>query len=537
MSKQRNLRLFDPSPTNMALVVAAALGYVLSAVACYYLGEVVDALTGGAEADSIVSLLGVFLALSLASAVAQLFLTSWLPQRRNLECELSSSQDALSWMLDTPSRLLRAHDDGHYLNLVTTASFAFGGLRVFLSVELVGAVLSLVVLLGVAASVGLALVPLFIGYLIVALLVIELPSRRAADAQATQMAERERWLGEGTRLIGNKRVINASAAEGYFEDRFSRSSDRYFSADARYRFWNCLSTSLPPALFGAMQALTAIAGVLLCAAGQLSLGGVMSAYLMTVMFREPVNTIAFVRGACKSQAPNVAAFRELAAESEDPTGYESVWTEDSEQRPVLARLGAGELRASEGGPALFATDGLCVRRGSLVVLRGENGSGKSTLLDLLCGLSDPALFSGSVELSPELADASVLARPIPVVSGTLEENLFGLELDDATRELLDLTSLDGRVLDGGPQCVSLGERQKIGLARALARRSSVLVLDEPLANLDRAAAGRLCAWLAGGHGGRTTFVIMHSDELDGAADYLLTIRDGRLSVDDRTRGE
>lgn len=537
MSKQRNLRLFDPSPTNMALAVAAALGYVLSAFACYYLGEVVDALTGGADTDSIVGLLGAFLVLLLASAVAQLFLTSWLPQRRNLECELSSSQDALSWMLDTPPRLLRAHDDGHYLNLVTTASFAFGGLRVLLSVEMVGAILSLFVLLCVAASVDVALVPLFVGYLAVALLVIELPSRRAAGAQATQMGERERWLGEGTRLIDNKRVINASAAEGYFEDCFSQSSDRYFSADARYRFWDCLSTSLPPALFSAMQALTAIAGVLLCVAGQLSIGGVMSAYLMTVMFREPVNAIAFVRGARKSQVHNVAAFRELAAESEAPTGYEGVWAKGVEPRPVVVRLSAGELHAGQGGPVLFATDGFCVRRGALVVLRGENGSGKSTFLDLLCGLSDPALFSGSIELSSELADASVLARPIPVVSGTLEDNLFGVDLDDTTRELLDLASLDGRVLDGGPQCVSLGERQKIGLARALARSSSVLVLDEPLANLDRDAAGRLCAWLAGGGDGRTTFVIMHSEELDGVADYLLTIRDGRLSVDDRARGE
>lgn len=204
---------------------------------------------------------------------------------------------------------------------------------------------------------------------------------------------------------------------------------------------------------------------------------------------------------------------------------------------VVARLGAGRLRASQDGPSLFATDGLSIRRGALVVLRGENGSGKSTLVNLLCGLSDPALFSGRIELSPELADASVLARPIPVVSGTLEDNLFGQDLDDTTRELLDLSSLDGRVLDGGSQCVSLGERQKIGLARALARFSSVLVLDEPLANLDKAAAGRLCAWLADGGDGRTTFAIMHSDELDGVADYLLTIRDGRLYVDDRARGE
>lgn len=534
MSKERDLRLFDPSPTNVVLAVVAALGYVFSAIACLYLGEVVDGLVGGADAGSMAGLLGAFLALSLASALAQLFLTSWLPQRRNLESEMRSSLDALDWMLDTPSRLLRAHDDGHYLNLVTTASFAFGGLRVVLSVELVGAILSLVVLLCVAASVSLALVPLFVGYLVVALLVIELPARRASEAQDTRLSERERWLGEVSRLIDNKRVINASAAEGYFEGRFSRSSDRYYSADARYRFWDCLSTSLPPALFGAMQALTAIAGVLLCVAGQLSVGGVMSAYLMTVMFREPVNTIAAVRGAYRSQAPNVTAFRELAAESDAPTGYEAAWTRDA---PVVARLGAGELRASQDGPALFSTDGLSVRRGALVVLRGENGSGKSTLVELLCGCSDPALFSGSVELSPELADASVLARPVPVVSGTLEDNLFGVPLDDETERLLDLSSLEGRLLDGGPQCVSLGERQKIGLARALARRSSVLVLDEPLANLDRATAERLCAWLAGGRDGRTTFVVMHSDELDGAADCLMTIKDGRLCVDDRTRGE
>ncbi|KGF14654.1 hypothetical protein HMPREF1647_00045, partial [Lancefieldella parvula DNF00906] len=96
--------------------------------------------------------------------------------------------------------------------------------------------------------------------------------------------------------------------------------------------------------------------------------------------------------------------------------------------------------------------------------------------------------------------------------------------------LLDFSSLETHAFDGKEESVSLGERQKIGLLRALSRKQGALVLDEPLQNLDAPTSQRLCRYLTNLKGGRTVVVIMHSDELNQEADVLLDIQDGQLHV-------
>ena len=181
----------------------------------------------------------------------------------------------------------------------------------------------------------------------------------------------------------------------------------------------------------------------------------------------------------------------------------------------------------EGGKRLWAGE-FKVRSGELVVVHGANGTGKSRLLDLLRGLSDPADLDGSAALAPGALDAAYLTYPVPVVSGSLADSLLGGEADPEVAEMLDLGDLPGRAITDQPLNLSLGERQKLGLLRALSRPEPVVLLDEPLTNLDAATSARLCAYLAGLRGRRTVVAIMHSGELDAAADAVYEIREGAL---------
>ena len=214
-------------------------------------------------------------------------------------------------------------------------------------------------------------------------------------------------------------------------------------------------------------------------------------------------------------------------ESQEPSGYEKLW--NPSLKPA-AKIGEGTLLATPEGPELFHTQALSIPQRSLVVVRGSNGSGKSSFVDLLAGCSDPSLFSGDIELSDDFKDCSRFARPVPLVEGSLADNMFGEKIDRAVYNLLDFSSLETHTFDGKEESVSLGERQKIGLLRALSRKQGALVLDEPLQNLDAPTAQRLCRYLANLKGGRTVVVIMHSDELDQEADVLLDIQDGQLHV-------
>ena len=149
---------------------------------------------------------------------------------------------------------------------------------------------------------------------------------------------------------------------------------------------------------------------------------------------------------------------------------------------------------------------LCVPEGTVTAVMGESGSGKSTLLRVVAGLQPPS--SGSVAWRGESMDAVAPYRRgfgfmfqdyalFPHLS--VADNVqFGLrtrrieerESSERTRRMLDLVGLAGY---GSRQVAQLsgGERQRVALARTLAPRPDLILLDEPLGALDRARRDQL----------------------------------------------
>lgn len=245
---------------------------------------------------------------------------------------------------------------------------------------------------------------------------------------------------------------------------------------------------------------------------------------------------------------NLDLLRALDGEAAEPSGFEALVTLGEKdaasatpgekdtasvtpgEKNALARidgaLWATPERGAEG-KRLWEGD-FEVARGELVVLHGANGSGKSRLLDFLRGLSDAADLDGAAALSPDALEAAYLTYPVPVVPGTLKDNLLSGAVDPEVAALLDQGDLPGCAISDQPLNLSLGERQKLGLLRALSRPAPVVPLDEPLDNLDAATSAGLCAYLIRLKGRRTVVAVMHSGDLDAAADAVYAIRDGRL---------
>lgn len=146
-----------------------------------------------------------------------------------------------------------------------------------------------------------------------------------------------------------------------------------------------------------------------------------------------------------------------------------------------------------------ALDGLSMKipRGSIYGLVGKNGAGKTTLIRLICGLQHPSggsytLFGqstgGGIESSRRRMGA-VVETPSIYTDMTAEDNLkiqyrvLGLPSFDGIPELLKLVGLE----DTGKKKAgkfSLGMRQRLGIAVALAGNPDFLVLDEPVNGLD-----------------------------------------------------
>ncbi|HXP22136.1 MAG TPA: oligopeptide/dipeptide ABC transporter ATP-binding protein [Streptosporangiaceae bacterium] len=171
-------------------------------------------------------------------------------------------------------------------------------------------------------------------------------------------------------------------------------------------------------------------------------------------------------------------------------------------------VGHGGLRRNR--PALKAVDGisLAIRRGETLALVGETGSGKTTFGRLLLGLYSPTsgdiLYQGMSVLDRRSAAARTVRRhiqgvfqdpysslnPTMTVGQALAEVLKVHQIGDRSEraglvaDLLETVGLSPAQAARRPQAFSGGERQRVGIARALAARPDVVVADEPLSALD-----------------------------------------------------
>jgi heme exporter protein A len=182
---------------------------------------------------------------------------------------------------------------------------------------------------------------------------------------------------------------------------------------------------------------------------------------------------------------------------------------------------------------------LVVPAGTTVALLGPNGAGKSTLLRVLAALMRPTagvcrvlgheLPAGRHELRGRvgyLAHEPMLYRDLTVRENLLHRaRLLGLDARPRVDELLAATDLVHRA-DFPVHALSRGLTQRTTAAATLLADPELLLLDEPLANLDPSASARLGA-LLGPRPGRTRIVAGHDPEAAMAeAQIVLGLRDG-----------
>ncbi|WP_327252477.1 heme ABC transporter ATP-binding protein [Streptomyces sp. NBC_01244] len=229
------------------------------------------------------------------------------------------------------------------------------------------------------------------------------------------------------------------------------------------------------------------------------------------------------------------------------------------KRTVPARPAPGaplaevrDLRVRLGGREVLAGIDLTVRAGEVLALVGPNGAGKSTLLAALS--ADLPADSGEVRIdgrpvggwpAPELAlrravlpQSAALAFPFPVedVVRMGRAPWAGTEAADSDEEAVaaamaatEVTGFAARPFSA----LSGGERARVALARVLAQRAPLLLLDEPTAALDlrhQELVLRICRERAAAGDG--VVVVLHDLGLAAAyADRVAVLHDGRIAVD------
>jgi len=202
-------------------------------------------------------------------------------------------------------------------------------------------------------------------------------------------------------------------------------------------------------------------------------------------------------------------------------------------------------------PALADID-LEIAPGELLVLGGPSGGGKTTLGRTLVGLTRPtsgSIWVGDHQLQDEDLDqwrhlVSWSPQRALIVHDSAAANI-ALGRPDATQDEIEAAAraagahevigelADGyaTILGGGGRGLSTGQRQRIGLARALLRDAPLLVLDEPTAHLDPASEEHVLASIEAQRGSRTIVLITHSPSLLTIADRQLHLAGGRVAAE------
>jgi ATP-binding cassette subfamily C protein CydD len=198
---------------------------------------------------------------------------------------------------------------------------------------------------------------------------------------------------------------------------------------------------------------------------------------------------------------------------------------------------------------------LTIPAGAVTVVTGDSGAGKTTLLQVLAGVQRPG--TGRVLITwppvqPTPHDDSDLAEIDPAAwrsvlswagqgaamqAGSIRDNLAlgnpaaddvtlraALAAADATGFIDELPAGWNTELGEGGAGLSQGQRQRLALARALARPSTVLLLDEPTASLDEGTEKRVLAGIRTAAAGRTVVLVTHRTAPLALADHSIHLR-------------
>jgi len=191
-----------------------------------------------------------------------------------------------------------------------------------------------------------------------------------------------------------------------------------------------------------------------------------------------------------------------------------------------------------------------ILQGEFVTIYGPSGAGKTSVLRMLAGLLKPDVGRISVEgnvwfdsaksihVRPQQRSIGIVFQdyslfPNMTVRGNLE---FGLQKGQATKvvdDLIDLMEL-GNLHDKKPSILSGGQQQRVAVARALVRRPTLLLLDEPLSALDSVMQSKLQDYLLQIHEQfkLTTILVSHDiSEVMKMSKRALILENGRVEKD------
>lgn len=371
---------------------------------------------------------------------------------------------------------------------------------------------------------------------------------RLARDQAGDLAARVEESVHGIR------VLKAFGRGEDMHEDFVRQADELRGTEVAKAGAQARITAALTAIPEAVLALSLGVGIWLAVQGTVSVGALVAFFATAAVVNRPVEMLGNLLALTLDAAAALARYVEVMdreVEITDPPDPVPIPAPASAQGSTVEFRDVVVTFPDATRPLLDHLT-LTLEPGRTTALVGVTGSGKSTLLALVPRLLDPsegAVLIDGVDISQmRRSDLRTLVAPAfedsVLFSTTVRENvLLGVDDDPAADALLDRAlsaaqadfvrhlpgGVDTRVGEEG-MSLSGGQRQRLALARAIAARPRVLVLDDPLSAVDVATEARATEALREILPGTTTLVVAHRPSTVAMADHVVLLDEGRIAA-------
>tara|TARA_B100001123_G_scaffold37171_2_gene38394 strand:+ start:6252 stop:7877 length:1626 start_codon:yes stop_codon:yes gene_type:complete len=434
---------------------------------------------------------------------------------------------------DVVSRL--NNDIGEIQRVAAEAALAWVGNVLFL----IGAVVVMAWLDLRLFLVGIALVPISLWALV--------HYRRRLESRVATLRDRSADIGSFLiETLQATMVVVTSNAQARETERFQGRNNRFIDALMAMQRVTYLSGGLPGLILAGSTALVFVYGGQRVIAETLTMGNLVAFMAYQMRLLAPVQALMGLYTNLATAKVSLDRVHEISdAEpevSEIPGAFKLT--------NVLGSVEFKNVRfAFDRRVPTLEDVSFNIEPGETVAIVGESGTGKSTIAYLLLRLFDPddgsVLLDGHdlrgvtltglrqsvafVDQEPSLFHTSMREN---ITYGCPAASMSNVEAAVAAAGMHDfISSLPqgyDTVLGERGAALSVGERQRLAIARALLTEPSVLVLDEPTASLDPATERQVLDGYTGIMGDRTTIVISHRLELAHRADRVLVLQDAHI---------
>ena len=415
-----------------------------------------------------------------------------------------------------------------------------GFTNIFASViALIGTFIVMLRLDWVLTLLSLAIVPLIVG-------AIYFFARRIRSESTSIQEHESAVLAQAQEGLSSIRMVHAFGREDFEVMQFHQQAQQSLQANLRLTLTNVNSALVISTLMVIGTAAMYYVGTLHVLAGTLSLGSllVFSAYLL--MLYQPLESLTYTAWAMEGATAGAKRCFEILDSQDD--------VRDSPNAvDISSAKGAIELRSVDFGYAesriVLRDINLSIAPNQIVGLVGGTGAGKSTLLSLVPRFYDPT--TGSVMLDGRdvreitkkslRAQIAIVLQDTLLFSTTVRENIAYGRPDATEEEIIEAArraqadefirqmpqGYSNLVGERGGH-LSVGQRQRIGIARAFLKNAPILLLDEPTSALDPSTEAAIMETIKELMRGRTTLIATHRLATIHNLDQIIVLDHGRI---------